>query len=410
MRINIDRLKKRLDLLAQIGRDETGGWSRFSFTDEYMKACNLVKSWMQEAGMEVEFDAAGNLIGRLNGNKNDSRVVAMGSHIDTVKNGGKFDGSFGVVGAIEVVQTIKENNVSFNSPIEVIAFIEEEGSRFGIGLLGSRAVAGKIDKDFLYEHKDTKGTPIADGYKNMGLDPNILEKAYKHKGYYKSYIEMHIEQGKVLDVNKKSAGVVEGISGYTWLKAEIVGCSDHAGATPMKLRKDALVAASEIILRTEKIANEIGGTIVATVGKISVRPNSTNVVPGKVDITFDIRDINDDVIELGVKKIKDAAQEICSKREVKVNVEEIVSVQAVRLPSSMVQLIEESALNTGASYQRMVSGAAHDAQMMANITDVAMIFAPSKNGVSHSPDEWTEEKDIEVCTNVLLDAVLKLIS
>lgn len=409
MKINKNRLQERLDLLAEIGRDENGGWSRFSFTGEYLEACESVKKWMQEAGMTVEFDAAGNLIGRLNGSNNSLPVVAMGSHIDTVRNGGKFDGNFGVIGAIEVVQTIKENNIKNNNPIEIIVFNEEEGSRFGVGLLGSRAMVGKINKDILYEHKDKEGTAIADGYRAIGLDPDVIEKAHKPKGYYKSYIEMHIEQGKVLDSINKSVGLVEGISGYAWLSGKIIGCSDHAGATPMNLRKDALAAAAEVILATERIAHEIGGSIVATVGKVSVGPNSINVVPGNVEMTFDIRDIDDSIIQLGVKRIKDAFADICRKRNIEGNIDEIVRTQAVMLPSSMIKVTESSAAKIGASYHRMISGAAHDAQMMASITDVAMIFAPSKDGISHSPKEWTEMEDLETCTNTLLNSILELI-
>lgn len=409
-KINTDRLDSRLILLSLIGQDPEGGWSRFSFTEEYVEACELVKKWMEEAGMTVNYDAAGNLIGRKEGKNPNLPPIAIGSHIDTVKNGGMFDGAFGVIGAIEVVQVIKECNIEHEHPIEVIAFSEEEGSRFGAGLLGSRAMSGKIGKEFLYEKVDCNGETIAEGFRKMGMDPERIEKARKEKGYYKSYLEMHIEQGKILDTNNISVGIVQGICGYVWLKAKFEGNADHAGATPMSLRNDAIVPAAEMIIRTEEIAKEAGDGIVATVGQIKVVPNSINVVPGYAEITFDVRSIDMDNIDAVIERIVTAMDEVCKERGVKGTIEESIRSESVKLPKHMIELVNEAAVKTGCTFQSIVSGAAHDAQMMTAITDVAMIFVPSIGGISHSPYEETSIEDLSAGNQVLLNAVLSLIN
>lgn len=408
-KINETRLKNHLDALAEFGRDERGGWTRFSFTPEYLEARNLVQKWMEEAGMAVRVDAAGNLIGRLEGLDSSLPVVAAGSHIDTVKNGGKFDGNFGVLGAIEVVQTIKENGLPHKHPIEVIVFVEEEGGRFGAGLFGSRAMNGQVDKEFLFSRKDKDGVTIADAFKATGLDPDKIAEARINPGYYKAYFEMHIEQGAVLDSLGISIGVVEGIAAPVWLKALLNGRADHAGATPMNLRRDALVAASELVVVAERIAKEVGGSAVATVGKLTVLPGGANVVPGQVEMIFDIRDIYDEQREKVIVGVKTTFQEVCKKRSIDYEMEEMIKIDPVILPPHMTGLIEEAAKEVvGAFYHRMVSGAGHDAQIMAKITDVAMIFVPSKDGLSHCPDEWTEMADMAAATQVLLQALLKI--
>lgn len=290
MKINGARLRDSLDALAKFGRDAAGGWTRFSFTREFMQARELFRRLMEEAGMVVRVDAAGNLIGRLEGLDSRSPVVAAGSHIDTVKNGGKFDGSFGVAGALEVVQTIRENNVPHRHPIEVIVFVEEEGSRFGSGLFGSRAMVGEIPVDLLYRQKDKDGITLFQAMRSAGLNPERIADARVPAGYYKAYFEMHIEQGKILESLGISVGIVEAIAAPVWLKAVLHGRADHAGATPMRLRRDALAAAAELVLVAENIAKEAGEPTVVTVGKLSVRPGGINIIPGLVEMTFDIRD------------------------------------------------------------------------------------------------------------------------
>jgi allantoate deiminase len=406
--INSERLRTRLNELAQYGRDPEGGWTRFSFTDEYRRACEQVMVWMREAGMRASFDAAGNIIGRKEGTDPGAPAVAMGSHIDTVRHGGMFDGCFGVLGAIEIVQTISENGLSHRHPIEILVFSEEEGSRFGAGLLGSKALIGKIDRDFLRRHRDAEGRTIAEGFRDAGFDPDRIEEARKPVGHYKCYFEMHIEQGSVLEAHQEKIGIVEGISGYVWLEASIRGKADHAGATPMDLRSDALIPASRMVLEAEKIARQTGERTVVTVGRLQVSPNGINVVPGAVDLTFDIRDLSMEKVDQAAEAVKKAFHEICAERGVTGEIRETIRSEASLLSSDMVRLLERTAQKTCAPCRRMISGAAHDAQMMAKITDTAMLFVPSRNGVSHSPEEWSDIRDMAVCAQALLDAVTEL--
>lgn len=406
--INAERLMTHLNQLAEIGRDPAGGWTRYSFTEEYLAACDRVKGWMEEIGMAVSFDAAGNLVGRLEGSDREAPAIALGSHIDTVQNGGMYDGCFGVLGALEVVQTLTEHHIPHRCPLEILVFAEEEGSRFGAGLLGSKALTGKIKRDFLYQHKDADGRTIAEGFRAVGFDPDRIEEAKKPAEHFKCYLEMHIEQGSVLETHRERIGIVEGISGYVWLEATIQGKADHAGATPMELRSDALIPAAALIQRAEQIAKETGPATVITVGRVQIRPGNINVVPGTVTLTFDIRDLDMKQVEQAAEAVKQAFREICAARNVTGEIRETIRSEASLLSASLADRLEQAAFKTGAPCRRMVSGAAHDAQMMARITDAAMLFVPSKDGISHSPKEWTDPEDLAACTQALYYVVEEL--
>lgn len=410
MKINKDRIAENLENLAQFGKDKTGGWTRFSYTPEYKNAQTFIKELMEDAGMKVKEDAVGNLIGRLEGSDSTAPIIAAGSHIDTVQNGGKFDGNFGVIGAIEVVKTITENNVAHTHPIEVISFIEEEGSRTTAGLFGSRIMAGELNKDFVYKTKTHEGRTIAEIMEEAGYYPKKVEEARVKPQDYRAYFEMHIEQGSVLENEDLTAGIVMGIAAPLWLKVTLYGRSDHAGATPMHMRKDALCAASEIILDAERIANEVAETTVATCGKIDVKPGGVNIVPGEVEFFFDIRDIYEESRGQAAKQIEKSIEKICSKRDIKYKVEQVAKIDPVILPDEMIKILEDAANDAGVSYKQMISGAGHDAQIFAKIVEnVGMIFCPSIDGLSHCPEENTDINDLADCTQILLNAMLKMI-
>ncbi len=409
MKINPERLKHRLEALAEFGRDETGGWSRFSYTPEYKKAQELVTQWMEEAGMTVRVDAAGSFIGRIEGQDSSLPVVAVGSHIDSVKNGGMFDGNIGVLGGLEAILTLKENKIEHKHPIELIVFIEEEGARFGAGLFGSQAMLGLVTKDVLLNKKDKDGISIYEAMKSVGLDPEKIGEAVIKPDYYKAYFEMHIEQANVLETLGVPVGVVEGIAAPAWLSITLNGRADHAGATPMHLRKDTLAAASEVVLAVEKIANEVGESTVATVGRINVKPGGINIVPGQVEMTVDVRDIYVEQREEAIKRIKDTVKEVCERRNINYDLDEMIRIDPVILPQHMTALLEGAAKEAGAAYNRMISGAGHDAQLMAKITDVGMLFSPSREGLSHCPEEFTDMADIATCADVLHHALLKIV-
>ena len=409
IKINAERLEQRLKALAQIGKDPEGGWTRPSFTPQYKAAAELVSAWMREAGMSVRFDAAGNLIGRLEGTDPSLPPAAMGSHIDTVKNGGMFDGTVGTLGAVEVVSSLHDAGITPIRPVEILVFAEEEGSRFGAGLLGSKAVAGVADSTFIFEHTGFDGRPIADTYREYGFDPARFGEARRQKGDYHCYFELHIEQSHVLDSTGDKLGVIDGIAGYIWLNAVIRGQASHAGATPMAFRRDTLIPASMIIQDAERIAKGVSDTTVATVGKMEITPNMINVVPGEVKMSFDIRDIYMENVEKAADLISQRFYEICRERKVEGEIHESIRSVGTLLPRRLTDVAEEAVRQTGAPYRRMMSGAAHDAQMMARITDTAMIFVPSIGGISHDPREKTDYADIALGAQALCNALLSQI-
>lgn len=409
MRIDAARLRRNVEDIAQFGRDEKGGWSRFVFTEEEREARDFIMGLMREAGLEVRVDAAGNIFGSREGTEPGLAPVAAGSHIDTVANGGMFDGVAGTMAAIEAVTVIHENGVRTRHPLEVIVFANEEGARFSNALWGSRAMLGIIQDEELYERKDADGMTVADAMRSFGLDPSRIGEARVEYQYYKAFVELHPEQSLILESEGISLGVVEAIAGTAWMKMKLRGRADHAGATPMHLRRDALAAAAEIVLGVEEAArNAASSTLVATVGQLEVRPGGINIVPGEVEMSFDIRDIDLESREAFYEEMKRMAGDVCGKRSMELELDEIGKVMPVPLSPEVADLIEKACMEEGVSYRRMVSGAGHDSQIMALVSQAGMIFVPSIGGVSHSPEENTGWKDMENGANVLLNVLLRL--
>jgi len=405
--VNYDRIKQRIEAVNQFGKAPEGGWSRFSFSEPYEAAVQLVTKYMEEAGMTVERDAAGNTVGCLVGKDNSAPAVCAGSHLDTVKNGGMFDGVAGVISAVEAATVISENNFSLTHSLKVFIFIEEEGGRFGNGLFGSRARAGLVDED-IYRVKDNQGKSLAEVMSENGLKPEKLPEAEIKSSEYKSYFELHIEQARVLEESQKTVGVVEGIAGFYFIKVVIFGRSDHAGATPMDLRSDALVPAAKIIAEVENIVNNLGGKrTVATVGKINVYPGATNIIPGKVEFNVDVRDLEEKYIQLVIEEIKKMLAQECKTRNLQYSVEKLTEAKPVKLPESKIDLLESICLKRNIPHKKLISGAAHDAQIMAGLMEVGMLFVPSLDGISHNPEENSRYEDIAEAAQVLCDAIIK---
>lgn len=407
IKVNSKRLKERLISLSQFGKDPAGGWSRFTWTSEYEQAKDLIKKWMLEIGLKVREDAIGNLFGRLDGVDNSLPIVASGSHIDSVKCGGMFDGNVGVIGALEAITTVVENKIKTRHPIEVIVFVEEDGARFNWRIFGGRALIGRVAREDLDKYKDKNGVTIAQAMKAAGYEPDKINEVKLNPSHYKCFFEMHVEQSFCLENEGVSVGVVEGIFGSIWLKIALKGRTDHAGATPMKYRRDALLAASKIIQALKEIVKKSGDTTVGTVGWINVEPGTINTIPGFVEMTIDIRDINKNNLERANMEIKKFVREMCLEQNIEVQIDEIVNFNPVLFPTDMIKTIENAAQKNKFPYIHIASGAGHDAQPLSEITDVGMIFAPSKKGLSHCPDEFTEYDDITNCTQVLLDAMLQ---
>ncbi len=390
MKINIERLKNNLINLGKIGYEEGKGITRSAFTKEYEEGRAFARILMEEAGLYVYQDSVGNLFGKLEG-KEKNKSILLGSHIDSVPNGGMFDGNLGVLAAIECIQTLKENKYDANFSLEAVAFIGEEGTEVG-GTFGSRLFSGefKPSKSDL-EYLKTVGITEEDTL-NAKRDPETL----------KCYLEIHIEQGNVLNSEKLSIGVVKGIVGIAQYNAKVNGKANHAGTTPMNLRDDALVKASKTIININDIVKKMGSPMVGTVGYIKIYPGAINVIPGMVEFTIELRDMDRTRVLNAMELIKESCYNL------DLEVENLGFEWEVNLNEEMQNLMEESCKDLNYSYKYMVSGAGHDANPISKITPSGMIFIPSKDGISHSPLEWSDWEDIEMGTNVLLNTIIKI--
>jgi allantoate deiminase len=392
--------------LSEIGKQEDGGITRLSFSREERQAKDLVMTFMREAELSIREDEAGNVIGRKEGRIKDAPVILIGSHLDSVPNGGKFDCPLGVIAGIEVLQTMNEQGIVTENPIEVIAFTDEEGTRFGFGMIGSRAIAGTLTPEEL-EHTDDNGISIAKAMKEAGFDPNNISNAAKEKGSVKAYLELHIEQGKVLENENLSVGIVSGIAGPLWTKWTLRGEAAHAGSTPMHIRKDPLVAAAKIIEIMEdevkKYKNAVG-----TVGKISVKPGGVNVIPGQVEFTLDLRDIDENVRNEIEQNIAAKAKKICQDRGIKLVIEDLQRVPPAPCSTEIQEIMRNSCEELGIDTMTLPSGAGHDGMQLIDLCPIGMIFVRSKNGISHNPEEWSSKEDCTKGTQVLYHSVLKL--
>jgi N-carbamoyl-L-amino-acid hydrolase len=356
---------------------------------------------MREAGLEVRVDAAGNLVGRRPGRQDSLPPILIGSHIDSVPGGGNYDGDVGVIGALEVVELLNANDIVTRHPIEVVSFTDEEG-----GLTGSRAMAGTLTPDAL-QVVSHSGLTIADGIRRVGGDPDRLAEAARERGDVAAYIELHIEQGAILYEAGLDIGVVEGIVGIRWWDVTVDGIANHAGTTPMNRRTDALVSAAELVLAVNRIATELDGRHVATVGRIQAFPGAPNVIPGRVAMSLEIRDLDAGRMQRVFDLIEAEAERIADERGTAIGFEEL-DVAAPPAPTdlAMRDVIENAASKLGLSNRRMPSGAGHDAQDIAHIAPVGMIFVPSVDGISHSPEEFTPAEDMANGASVLFHAVM----
>lgn len=410
-RVDQDRIFQRVLELAEIGKVGETGTQRFALTEEDKEAQLLVSSWMKEAGMCVWHDHFGNLIGRKEGSNPHLPVVMIGSHIDTVPNGGRFDGTIGVIGGIEVVQAIQEAGIAHQHPIEVVAFCDEEGTRFSDGLFGSRGMIGKVSKEDLMV-KDEAGVTRYEALKSFGfgINPDEIEKSVRRKGEIKVFLEMHIEQGPYLEQHKKPVGIVKGIAGPAWLKIQLRGEAGHAGTVPMNLRRDPMTGAAEIIKNIENICkSDTTGTMVGTVGVIEAFPGGRNVIPESVAFTLDLRDIDLERRNRANQEIEAEIKEVCVKRGLNFHIEKLQEIDPVRCSREVVQALEASSRELNIDAPVMISGAGHDAMFMAEITEMGMIFVRCRGGISHNPKEWANREDIAKGTQVLARTVEKYI-
>ena len=400
------RLCRRISELAEIGKHEEGGVARLSFTPEERAAKDLVASYMQEAGLAVREDAAGNLFGRREGRDSGAPAILVGSHVDSVRNGGDFDGPLGVLGGIEVLQTMDEGNVQTERPVEVAAFTDEEGARFSLGMIGSRALTGALSQEDL-RHEDREGVSIAEAMREAGLDPAAVGEAARSSDSLAAYLELHIEQGKVLEGEDLPVGVVTGIAGPVWLRLFLSGEAGHAGTTPMGDRRDALAAAAEVVGIIEVEAAAAGSTV-GTVGQVGARPGGINIIPGRVDLSLDLRDIDEAVRDRVEGRIRARAEEACGRRGIGLEFEELQRLPPAPCSEEIRATIAAACEREGIRPFSLPSGAGHDGMHVAGLCPMGMIFVRSRDGISHNPKEWSSREDCEAGCNVLYLTVLDL--
>ncbi|MFW5786657.1 MAG: M20 family metallo-hydrolase [Halanaerobiales bacterium] len=393
--IKLERLKKNIIELGWIGfnddKDEGlpiggRGITRLPFTPEYEEAARFVGDLMKKAGLEVWRDSVGNLFGALSSTDTDKMVI-IGSHIDTVPQGGLFDGSLGVLSALECLQTLKENNYDNKNNLVVAAFIGEEGGEIG-GTFGSRCFTSDVELN----QKEI------DFLKKAGITPEDVKEAAINPEKLKCYLEMHIEQGQVLETEGIPIAIVEGIVGIARYKVTVKGKANHAGTTPMHLRDDALVKASREIIRLNKIINDLEGDLVGTVGELSLEPGAVNVIPGKVEFSIELRDMKKENIDKVINQFK-------VENRSDIEVEDLLYKGGVYLAKKIQKVIEKAIHKNDYDYKYMTSGAGHDANPLSRITPTGMIFVPSKEGISHSPDEWTDWKYVEKGAEVMFETI-----
>lgn len=407
MHIDLKRVIKDIETLATFNATPGNGVTRLSFTKEDRQARDYIRNKMEAIGLKTWEDGYSNLFGRREGKNPKAPVIMIGSHYDSVINGGSLDGVLGVVAALEILRIFEENNIGNYYPIEMVAMNDEEGVRFGTGISNSRAMAGLIDEKELDNFKDKDGISIREAMIQFGIIPD-LKDAIRPKGSIKTFIELHIEQGPVLEAERKDIGLVETIVGLDRYEVIIKGMSGHAGTTPMDKRKDALVGASEFILAVNRIAKEIGDGTVGTVGQLSLTPNASNVIPGYVNLSLDIRSTKEDNIKAFYNRLIEESEYIKSKYHIDIQITHNLYIQPVNMSDKNIALMEKVCQKLGYTYMRMNSGAGHDAMIMAKMAPSSLIFVPSKVGLSHHPDEWTDYEDIEKGIALMLNTVLEL--
>lgn len=404
LRVNGARLNEHLKALSEFGRNPQGGVSRVAYSEADRQGREYVMGLMRAAKLDVSVDDAGNLIGRRPAANNDDslRPILFGSHIDSVPEGGNYDGDVGSLAAIEVAQTLAENNVMTRHPLEVVIFQNEEG-----GLIGSRAMDGELGEKEL-DLVSRSGKTIRDGIKFIGGDPTRLSTVKRSKGSMAAYLELHIEQGGTLEAEKVDIGIVEGIVGINWWDVTIEGFANHAGTTAMNNRQDALLAGARFIEAVNRVVTSVPGRQVGTVGRIQALPGAPNVIPGKVVLSLELRDLDARKIDMLYQRIRAEADQIAQSSKVTFDFKEINVNIPAPTDARIRAIIDSSAKELGLSSKVMPSGAGHDAQDMARLGPVGMIFIPSIGGISHSPKEFSTPKDIENGANVLLGAVMKV--
>ena len=402
LRVNGDRLLRRLLALAEVGQIPGGGCARLALTDDDRAGRDLVVSWMADLGLDITVDVVGNVVGVWN--VGSGAPVMTGSHIDTVRTGGKYDGNYGVLAGLEVIETLQQSGHTPARPLAVAFFTNEEGSRFAPDMMGSLAFVGGTPVETVLDTIGIDGARVGDELDRIGYRGAV--PCPQHAPH--AFVELHIEQGPVLEQQGRTIGVVTGVQGISWQEVTIDGQSNHAGTTPMNLRHDPAYVAANIAVFLRELAARFGGHQVCTVGKIDIHPNLINVVPARAVLTLDVRNTDEHLLRRAEAEIAAHIAGLAAAEGVTVTSRQLARFEPVEFDPAVIDLVESVADGHGLSHMRMPSGAGHDAQMLARVCPTAMIFVPSHEGISHNPAEHTDADQLTAGCNVLLHAMLRL--
>lgn len=406
--VNRERIRAHLKAFAAVGYSASGGMRRLAFSKADLRARQLLTHLMGNLGLETRIDGIGNVFGRFPTQAGSSAAsVLVGSHLDTVPGGGRFDGAVGVVAGLEAAAIVREHISMPRHPLEIVSFSCEESSRFGRGTLGSGLVAGTWEAEDILPLRDAQGQSLSQVLQRIGIDPAQLAGARRPPEDFLAFLELHIEQGRVLEEAETCIGIVDTIAAPTRYRLHLTGQADHSGATPMALRRDALAAAAEVILAVERSAKARRG-VVATVGTMRVEPGAINVVPGQVELGIDIRSTDGTAKRLAVQQIRHEITQIGADREVSASLELLTEEEPAALDPRVIGIFERCAQARSIPSLSMPSGAGHDAMHMATICPTGMLMVPSRGGISHHSAEWTEFNDIVVGIQVLVDATISI--
>lgn len=402
----INKVAHLVDWLGEYGQDPEGGVTRLLYTKEWVEAQKALEKLLQEDGLTTFYDEVGNLFGRLEGSKYSDETILTGSHVDTVKNGGKLDGAFGILAGILAIQYLKEKYGQPLRNLEVVSFAEEEGSRFPYAFWGSKNLVGMAKKEDVENIADFNGVPFVEAMRAAGF--NFREESKAFRKDLKGFVEIHIEQGNVLENEGESVGIVHSIVGQRRFTIEVTGVANHAGTTPMGYRKDAVFAASQMIQEVINKAKEHGDPLVATVGKIEVKPNIVNVVPGNALFTLDVRHTEKDILVTFTDELTTTINSIAAESGVEVKIDMWMDEDPIPMDQQIVEAIEKQSKDNDLNYRMMHSGAGHDSQIIAPIVPTAMIFVPSRDGISHNPLEYTSPEDLATGVKALINSLYVL--
>ncbi|MBS4177658.1 Zn-dependent hydrolase [Lederbergia citrea] len=400
-----ERIERHIDAISKFTATPGKGTTRLTYSKEDLQARSYIKEKMKEYGLQVQEDGFGNIFGKLEGTLKDAPSVLIGSHFDSVPNGGAYDGPAGVVAALEVAGLFYKNQLTPKYPLEVIALVEEEGTRFGGGLMGSRGIVGLLSEEEFKNLKDKEGISTEEAMEKIGLNSSLPKK--RDPKTIKAFLEMHIEQGPILEEKNIPIGVVESIVGITLLEVTVTGQAGHAGTTPMDHRSDALVTAAKIIAQLPELAiGEEDGTVITT-GRLNVFPNGANVIPEKTVFTVDIRSGKDENVLNVIEKVKELVMSY-SENGIHTAVEQLLYIKPKDMNQDIITLLKNKCEVLEIPYCSINSGAGHDAMVFSDFTDAAMLFIPSKNGLSHCPEEWSDSRHMEYAVNILYEVIKRL--